>query len=136
MFCRQRERVDEQRESWGMAISGLALGWTPPHTRRPWRWAVGPSRFWAPASTGPTQAENRGLQDRIAHDGLVQSQFWPDAPPGRRTFPMRNATMSGYGRATVVVGGGETSGARIQVRVDIEHGRPIILTDRVLRAND
>ncbi|MFI9558956.1 DNA-processing protein DprA [Nonomuraea endophytica] len=41
-------------------------------------------------------AENRALQRQISRDGLLLSQFWPDAPPSRRNFPMRNAVMSGY----------------------------------------
>lgn len=81
-------------------------------------------------------AANKALQERIARDGLLLSQFWPDAPPARFRFPMRNATMSGYGLATVVVQAGETSGARIQARVAVEHGRPVILTDLVVRANE
>lgn len=81
-------------------------------------------------------AENRELQRRIAAEGLVISQFWPDAPPTKQTFPMRNAVMSGYGRATVVVQAGEQSGARIQARQAVAHGRPVILTDMVVAAND
>ncbi|CAN5751989.1 hypothetical protein BH18ACT7_BH18ACT7_25690 [soil metagenome] len=80
--------------------------------------------------------ENRELQDRIAADGLVLSQFWPDAPPTKHSFPMRNAVMSGYGRATIVVEAGEHSGARIQARQAIAHGRPVILTDLVVKANE
>lgn len=80
-------------------------------------------------------AENRDLQERIAHEGLVISQFWPDAPPSKHSFPMRNAVMSGYGRATVVVEAGEHSGARIQARMAVGHGRPVILTDLVVAAN-
>jgi DNA processing protein len=45
-------------------------------------------------------AANQDLQDRIGREGLVLSQFWPDDPPTKQSFPMRNATMSGYGRAT------------------------------------
>jgi DNA processing protein len=37
-------------------------------------------------------AENRALQDRIARDGLLLSQFWPDAPPTKHGFPLRNVT--------------------------------------------
>ncbi|MBB5075865.1 DNA protecting protein DprA [Nonomuraea endophytica] len=48
-------------------------------------------------------AENRALQRQISRDGLLLSQFWPDAPPSQRNFPMRNAVMSGYAAATVVV---------------------------------
>jgi DNA processing protein len=80
--------------------------------------------------------ENRALQDEIADKGLVLSQFWPDAPPRAQHFPMRNATMSGYGLATIVVEAGETSGARIQARVAVEHGRPVLLTDLVVDRND
>lgn len=80
-------------------------------------------------------AENTALQVRIATEGLVLSQFWPDAPPTKPSFPMRNAVMSGYGRATIVVEAGEQSGARIQARMAVAHGRPVILTDFVVRAN-
>jgi DNA processing protein len=79
--------------------------------------------------------ENRGLQEEIASKGLVLSQFWPEAPPQKHTFLMRNATMSGYGLATVVVEAGETSGARDQARIAVEHGRQVILTDQVVTQN-
>lgn len=80
-------------------------------------------------------AENRQLQKEIADRGLVLSQFWPDAPPQKHTFLMRNATMSGYGLATVVIEAGETSGARAQARIAVEHGRQVILTDQVVAQN-
>lgn len=80
-------------------------------------------------------AENRSLQDLISRDGLVLSQFWPGSPPARHTFPMRNTVISGYGRATIVVEATEHSGARIQAKRAVAHGRPIILTDRVVEAN-
>ncbi|UVS81238.1 DNA-processing protein DprA [Actinokineospora sp. UTMC 2448] len=80
-------------------------------------------------------AENRRLHDRIAQRGMVLSQFWPDARPNRASFPMRNAVMSGYVNATIVVEAGERSGTRIQARNAVEHGRPILLTDRVVDAN-
>ncbi|WP_028935652.1 DNA-processing protein DprA [Pseudonocardia spinosispora] len=78
--------------------------------------------------------ENRELQDQIAAEGLVLSQFWPDGPPGRHTFPMRNTVMSGYGQATIVVEAGEYSGARIQARQAVAHGRPVILSDLVVKS--
>jgi DNA processing protein len=81
-------------------------------------------------------AENAGLQEEIAACGLVLSQFWPDAPPQKHNFLMRNATMSGYGLATVVVEAGERSGARTQARLAVEHGRPVILTSLVTSRND
>ena len=77
-------------------------------------------------------AQNAGLQEEIAARGLVLSQFWPGAPPQRHNFLMRNATMSGYGLATVVVEAGEQSGSRAQARIAVEHGRPVILTSLVV----
>jgi len=79
---------------------------------------------------------NQDLQRRIANDGLVLSQFWPDASPQRHNFIMRNAVMSGYGRATVVVQAGEQSGARAQARLAVQHGRPVILTDQVVSGTE
>lgn len=79
-------------------------------------------------------AENRDLHGEVAKQGLLISQFWPDAPPRKTSFPMRNATMSGYGIATVVVQAGENSGARIQARLAVEHGRPVILSDYVVES--
>ncbi|OOC55881.1 MULTISPECIES: DNA-processing protein DprA [Nocardiopsis] len=76
--------------------------------------------------------ENRALQDEIAVRGLLLSQFLPDAPPTRQSFPMRNAVMSGYAAATVVVEAGEHSGARIQARMALQHGRPVILPRELL----
>ncbi|MEU1680833.1 DNA-processing protein DprA [Micromonospora zamorensis] len=78
-------------------------------------------------------ATNRRLQDHIADVGLVLSQFWPDAPPTKQSFPMRNAVMSGYAAATVVVEAGAKSGARIQARLALQHGRPVVLTNQVMQ---
>ena len=76
--------------------------------------------------------QNETLQQRIAAEGAVVSQFWPDAPPSRRSFPMRNAVMSGMTLATVVVEASHTSGARIQARLALEHGRPVLMLDSLL----
>lgn len=67
------------------------------------------------------------LQRRIAKTGAIVSQFWPDAPPTKRSFPMRNVTMSGLALATVVIEASARSGARMQARVALEHGRRIFL---------
>ncbi|PPJ36496.1 DNA processing protein DprA [Nocardia nova] len=81
-------------------------------------------------------ARNRALHDDVAATGALVSQFWPDAPPTKQTFPMRNVTMSGLGRASVVVEAQEISGARIQARVAVEHGRPVVLCDHVVHNTD
>ena len=76
-------------------------------------------------------AENRGLRRRIEATGLVASQFFADMPGSQKTFPMRNVTMSGYGRATIVIAAGEHSGTRHQARAAISHSRGLILTPAV-----
>ena len=81
-------------------------------------------------------AANRALQRQILEQGLVLSQFWPDAPPQQQNFLTRNAVMSGYGLATVVVEASEHSGARAQARMAVEHGRPVILTNLVVDVNE
>lgn len=85
---------------------------------------TGLSRFYPP--------ENGSLQGRIASDCAVISQFWPEAPPSARSFPMRNAVMSGMTLATVVVEASHTSGARIQARLALAQGRTVFLVDALL----
>ncbi len=77
-------------------------------------------------------AMNAALQRRIASEGAVVSQFWPDAPPTRTSFPMRNVVMSGFSLATVVVEASQTSGAKMQARFALEHGRPVFLLASLL----
>nr|MDT0659118.1 DNA-processing protein DprA [Micromonospora sp. DSM 115978] len=113
-------------------VSGLAAGIdTAAHTA-----ALGAGgRTVAVIGTGVNRCyppANRRLQQRIADAGLVLSQFRPDAGPTRQGFPTRNALMSGYAAATVIVEAGETSGARIQARHALQQGRPLLLTDLVM----
>lgn len=72
-------------------------------------------------------AQNAGLQREIAERGLLISQFWPDSPPSKSSFPMRNAVMSGYSLATIVIEAAYRSGARMQARLALEHGRRVFL---------
>jgi DNA processing protein len=76
--------------------------------------------------------ENAALQEQIGQAGAVISQFLPDAPPTKFSFPMRNAVMSGYAAATVVVEAAWRSGARMQARLALEHGRPVFLLQSLL----
>jgi DNA processing protein len=76
-------------------------------------------------------ASNRGLQARIGREGLVLSQFMPSVAPTQSSFRLRNATMSAYGYATIIVEAGEYSGTRILARQAIGHGRPVILHESV-----
>ena len=108
-------------------ISGLAAGIdTAAHTAA----LAKRGRTVAVIGTGLTRAyppQNESLQRRIAQNAAVISQFWPDSPPTRRSFPMRNAVMSGIALATVVVEASDTSGARMQARLALAQGRPVFL---------
>jgi DNA processing protein len=77
--------------------------------------------------------QNAPLQRTIAAKGAVVSQFRPEVGPDRRNFPLRNAVMSGMALATIVVEAGPTSGARIQVRAALAHGRPVLLARELLK---
>jgi DNA processing protein len=76
--------------------------------------------------------QSASLQARLAAESAVVSQFEPDQEPRKWTFPMRNAVMSGIARATVVVEATYTSGARMQARLALEHGRPVVLMESLL----
>jgi DNA processing protein len=113
-------------------VSGLAAGIdTAAHTSA-LAWG---GRTVAVIGTGLRRSyppENAALQRRIAAECAVISQFWPDAPPSRRSFPMRNAVMSGLTLATVVVEAAHTSGSRMQARLALAHGRPVFLVATLL----
>jgi DNA processing protein len=77
--------------------------------------------------------ENAELQRELGETNAVVSQFWPDQGPRRWTFPARNAVMSGFARATVIIEASDTSGARTQARLALEHGRPVFLLRSLMR---
>jgi DNA processing protein len=113
-------------------ISGLAAGIdTAAHTAA----VAERGRTVAVIGTGLARTyppQNERLQREIAERGAVVSQFWPDSPPSRRSFPMRNAVMSGIALATVVVEASHTSGSRLQARLALAQGRPVFLLEELV----
>ena len=113
-------------------ISGLAAGIdTAAHTAA---LAAG-GRTVAVIGTGIDRSyppQNADLQEQLATQGLVISQFLPGSPPTKASFPMRNAVMSGYALATVVVEAGDRSGSRVQARLALQHGRHVFLMRSLL----
>lgn len=77
--------------------------------------------------------EHKDLAGQIARQGALVSRFWPDAPPRRDSFRLRNAVTSGIAVATVVIEAGPTSGARMQARIAAAQGRPVILMGHLVR---
>ncbi|MDQ6816357.1 MAG: DNA-protecting protein DprA [Actinomycetota bacterium] len=131
-LARARAIAEHLSQSGYTVASGLASGIdTAAHTAA----LASGGRTIAVIGTGLRRSyppENARLQRRIAEECAVISQFWPNAPPTRRTFPMRNATMSGLTLATVVVEASHTSGSRMQARLALEHGRPVFLVDSLM----
>ena len=77
--------------------------------------------------------ENGDLARRIVDSqGAVVSQFWPEAPPRKASFPRRNVVMSGMAAGTVVVEAGKTSGAKMQARLALEHGKRLFLPEALV----
>lgn len=76
--------------------------------------------------------EHSDLRKRIASSGgLVLSQFRLGTQPQRKNFPMRNAVMSGYGVATIVMAAAENSGTKHQVTAAVKHGRQVVFAGKV-----
>jgi DNA processing protein len=77
-------------------------------------------------------AQHSELAEEIVRAGALVSQFWPDAPPTKYSFPMRNVVMSGMAIGTVVVEASNTSGARMQARLALEHGKRLFLVESLV----
>ena len=72
--------------------------------------------------------QNTSLAERIVEsDGALVSQFVPTQHPTRSTFPMRNVVMSGLAQGTIVIEANERSGAKMQARFALQHGRAVFL---------
>ena len=82
-------------------------------------------------------AENGELAERIVGTGgAIVSQFWPQAPPRKANFPRRNVVMSGMAAGTVVVEAAATSGAKMQARLALEHGKRLFLPEPLVASQD
>jgi DNA processing protein len=126
-------QIGEHLVSTGyVVVSGLAAGVdSAAHTAA----LIAGGRTLAVIGTGLAHSyppQNAALQRRIADESAVVSQFWPEQPPTRQSFPMRNAVMSGLALGTVVVEASPRSGARVQARRALAHGRPVFLVRALL----
>jgi DNA processing protein len=70
---------------------------------------------------------NAPLAETIANSAALVSQFRPDTPPTKGTFPMRNVVTSGLSQGTIVVEASGTSGSRMQARLAAEQGKQVWL---------
>jgi DNA processing protein len=77
-------------------------------------------------------AVNKALAERIAGTGALVSQFWPSQPPAQHTFPRRNVVTSGMSQGTVVIEASRTSGAKMQARLALQHGKLAFLIESLV----
>ena len=69
---------------------------------------------------------NRELMNRgLENGGLVVSEYAPDEPAFKGTFPARNRIISGLSDAVVIVEAGLNSGSLITAKHAAEQGRPV-----------
>jgi len=76
-------------------------------------------------------AKNRALQERIAREHLLVSQFPVGVPARRGNFPMRNRTMALLTHATVIVEAGNKSGTLHQGWEALRLGRLLFILESV-----
>jgi DNA processing protein len=71
-------------------------------------------------------SEHADLATEIAAQGIVVSEFPPDAAPLPFRFPLRNRIISGLSRAVVVIEASEKSGSLITASCALEQGRDVM----------
>ncbi len=127
-LSKARRLATQLTEAGVTVVSGLARGIdTAAHTAT----LDAHGRTIAVVGTGITKtypAENKALADHIVQSGgTLVSQFWPSSGPARWTFPRRNVVMSGIAQGSAVVEASSTSGAKMQARLALEHGKRAFL---------
>jgi DNA processing protein len=122
-------------DSGGVVVSGLAAGIdTAAHTSA----IDSGGDTIAVIGTGLDRsypAANRELQERIANEYLLVSQFSHRSPITPKNFVMRNRTMALLSHASIIVEAGAKSGTEHQGWEAIRLGRQLFLPTPLVTAN-
>ncbi len=71
--------------------------------------------------------ENKDLQEKIAQNGLLLSEYLPEVGPKRHHFPLRNRIIAGLSQGVLVLGAKERSGSLITVDWALEHNKEVFV---------
>ena len=71
--------------------------------------------------------ENRALREHIANHGCLITEYPPNTPASKYTFPIRNRIISALSLGTVVVEAPKRSGALITANHALEQGRDVFV---------
>ena len=112
-------------EAGAVTVSGLAYGIDHAvHMAVPNRTVAVLGQGLASAMNG---SKRKAVSCIVEAGGLVLSEFLPDHPPSKWTFPQRNRVVAGLALGTIVVEAGERSGSLITARHALNHGREVMV---------
>lgn len=71
--------------------------------------------------------ENRALREHISSNGCLISEYPPDYPASKYTFPIRNRIMSGLSLGTVIIEAKQKSGSLITANYALDQNRDVFV---------